>query len=58
MKLKLEITCDNLAFEDNPNEEIKRILLTLVEKLETGDFDIVPLCDDNGNRVGFAEFSK
>lgn len=58
MKFKIEIECDNAAFEDGvygPGEELGRILDALSDKL--GSLVIRPgdsesLHDSNGNRVG------
>lgn len=57
-KITIEINCDNAAFEDNPPEEVARILSRLVCALEDADSDALPefdgdvLYDSNGNRVG------
>ena len=54
-KFTLKIKTENAAFEENPMEEIKRILLDLIDRLdnETG---IYMLQDVNGNNVGSADF--
>lgn len=55
MKFKLEIECNNAAFEDAPDDEIARILRSCARRLEIG-FEGVSgrnaLFDANGNRVG------
>ena len=62
MKLLIEITCDNAAFNDddsNPDvgNECARILRELAEKFEyvSSPADRI-VFDVNGNRVGQAEF--
>jgi len=54
MKFRLEMTCDNAAFEDDPGE-IARILRATADKVESGATSVA-LIDANGNRVGVAEF--
>ena len=55
MKIRLEITCDNAAFEDNPNElgDILRHIGRLADN--HGSLADVPIYDTNGNRVGLIE---
>jgi hypothetical protein len=48
---KLELTCDNAAFEGDPSVEIARIIRDLADSLDQGELDVV-LRDINGNRVG------
>jgi len=57
MKVSIEITCDNAAFETRPGEELARILQKLAESVKGWDpltpFDIEQnLRDANGNMVG------
>lgn len=55
MKFKLEIDCDNAAFDDAPRQEIERILEKLTrDVLAWGLLGTIPLYDTNGNRVGRA----
>ena len=58
MKFKLEIDCNNAAFEDNPAGEIARILRQLSEGVESSEgvgwSRHWQLCDVNGNVVGGA----
>jgi hypothetical protein len=52
MKFKLEIECDNAAFEDDPSYEVARILKeAATEKVEQGTLT-GKLYDINGNLVG------
>jgi hypothetical protein len=55
MRLELKIRCDNAAFEENPREEVARILREVADKLvgefSYGDF-YETLRDINGNDVG------
>lgn len=48
MTFKLEINCDNAAFEDSPQIEVGRILAELAPEVESAG----NLYDINGNRVG------
>ena len=50
MKLTLEITMDNAAFEDDP-QELSRILSKLAEQADH-DPHTRPVFDINGNTVG------
>ena len=57
MKLRIEITCDNAAFSDEPGWEASWILSALCDRI--GRLDRVEfseaggvLMDNNGNRVG------
>ena len=54
LKFRLQITCDNHAFEDNAAPELARILRDLASRLERGEnFDMYRnLFDLNGNIVG------
>ena len=56
MMFRLDIDCDNAAFEEDPTAEVARILRRLADLL--GTRPIYPLCDLNGNGVGSAEFTK
>ncbi len=53
MTFKLNIECDNAAFEDNVGEEVGRILRQAAQKMERGDIPGT-LFDSNGNAVGEA----
>jgi len=59
MLLKLQIRCDNAAFEDNMTGEVFRILGTAGKKFselsKNTEVNECSLCDSNGNRVGFIE---
>ena len=60
MKLRIEIECDNAAFDDNEGE-IERILTDLGSRLPTGNphlGDSYILHDANGNWVGYAKFMR
>ena len=54
MKLRIEITCDNAAFEDDCLGEIERLLRTVTDRLAfSGETEMVgALVDANGNKVG------
>ena len=61
MKLKLTITCDNAAFEDNAGGQCASILNDLAALIT--DRDLLPgetftLRDFNGNRVGEAKVTR
>lgn len=49
---KLKIETDNAAFEDNPKEEIARLLKGVIDILEARGEDYGKLYDINGNPVG------
>ena len=51
MKFKIEIECDNAAF-DEPYEELARILRDLADDIEESVHLAHPIFDINGNRVG------
>lgn len=59
MKIKIEINCDNAAFEDNWFKELDDILVKansfLKKHYDYGqiDSDRKNLFDSNGNKVGF-----
>lgn len=58
MLVKIEIQCDNAAFDDDLAGEIKRILDIAAKKLAnrlggTSGVEEWPLSDANGNSVGF-----
>lgn len=58
MKLKLEITMDNAAFEDGEgHDEAARILREAADKIEAGAWAF-PLLDCNGNKVGKVETKR
>ena len=58
MKFKLEITCDNAAFDDDPGMEVASILAQLVDDLRDGEAGHDALRDVNGNTVGTWMFTK
>ena len=56
MRLTITINTDNVAFEDNRDAEIARILRRAADTIERGDADYPEtLRDFNGNRVGIIE---
>ena len=60
MRITIEINCDNAAFEDDPAQEVKRILSNLslrFDEMFTLPVGLIPLLDTNGNTVGSAEMS-
>lgn len=48
---KLEINCDNAAFDDDPLVELMRIMEDVAERLDDGQ-DNGTCRDTNGNEVG------
>ena len=54
MRFKLEISCDNAAFDEEPSIELARILHLAANQLEEGTTDD-NLRDSNGNTVGHFE---
>jgi hypothetical protein len=66
MKFTLEIDCSNAAFGENVGEafdEMRRIVLDYIQRTDDGRTCLaigqqVVLRDSNGNRVGFAKFTK
>ena len=56
MKFKLEIDCDNAAFEDDAAREVRRILLRLCNQAFHQEGGKLNLLDINGNSVGKAWF--
>jgi hypothetical protein len=58
MKIKIEICCDNAAFEGDPATEVKRILDRLTLRLMVNGLEDSALADVNGNRVGFLEVEE
>ena len=56
MDYKIEINCDNVAFDDDPAPEIARILENLVDNLKhDAALNTEKLRDINGNIVGSAK---
>lgn len=51
MTLRLEITCDNAAFDPDPLLECARILRVAAERMDNGE-TVGRLFDVNGNCVG------
>ena len=59
MKIKIEIDCDNAAFEDYPEGELCYILKHLARKVKfVNSLQDIPLLDSNGNSVGSFTVSK
>lgn len=65
MKFTLEISCDNAAFGESPEQmvqEIADILGSLSRKMESdphySPYGQIGLRDSNGNKVGTAKFTK
>jgi hypothetical protein len=61
MKIKINIDCENAAFEESEGLEVARLLRHLAdgfEGAEDGVVGIVPLFDINGNKVGRAVISE
>ena len=62
MKLKIEISLDNAAFEDGGTDEILEVVTAAIERLR-GRWPEVPpaethVTDSNGNKVGKAEVTR
>ncbi len=57
MKFKLEIDCDNSAFDDDRNAEVRRILQAVGNNMPQAQIS-APLYDANGNRVGSAQWVR
>jgi hypothetical protein len=59
MKFRIEIDCDNAAFDDDRNGELATILTRVAERLSDGlrlssrPERATALQDSNGNTVGF-----
>jgi hypothetical protein len=62
LKLKIEITMDNAAFEPDNGSEAARILRALADEIDGGNYPVCgivkPLRDLNGNEVGKARVVK
>lgn len=54
-KIVIAIRTTNAAFDDQPHEEVARILTELAEKLRRGR-EPEKLLDINGNAVGIVEY--
>ncbi len=52
MKFVLEISMVGAAFEEEPYQEIARLLRVIAAKVE-GGIDSSPIVDTNGNTAGF-----
>lgn len=52
MKFKLTIDCDNAAFEDDPADEVRTILLSMVDVVFVDKGYEHHVLDSNGNTVG------
>lgn len=57
MKFKLEIQCDNSAFDPCASDEVSTILFALAETMSLAPGNYWNLSDSNGNAVGEAEFT-
>jgi hypothetical protein len=64
MKLRIDINMENAAFDDDPAEEVRRILHEINGRLARGEFAEIfehggkhKLFDINGNRCGQLTFS-
>ena len=61
MKVTIEISTDNAAFEDHAGTELSRILRKLADKVDVwngaNEFKL-GLLDINGNKVGTARVEK
>ncbi len=55
MQFTINMTCDNAAFEDNPEREVARILRNLAQTLRNGPASrfYETIFDVNGNDVGW-----
>ncbi len=65
MKFKIEIDCDNAAFGDDNWTRCEELRTIIDKRLKewrhrVGEINTrkIPLYDSNGNRVGFAKFTK
>lgn len=59
MKVKIEINCDNAAFDDDADYEVSRILEELSDDiLQDTLLTDRKLYDINGNKVGFLKIVK
>lgn len=62
MKLKIEITMDNAAFEPDNGTEAARILRKLADEIDGGNYPVSgivkPLFDVNGNECGKAKVTR
>lgn len=59
VRVKIEIDCNNTAFEDlTPSVELHNILWTLCKRIIRDGISPYPLCDHNGNVVGKFEVIK
>ena len=57
MKVKIEINCDNAAFDESVSAEVARILRDLADTIPLSDLNVpfdrsLRLRDHNGNVVG------
>lgn len=61
MRIRIELECDNSAFEGTPAREVSRILKNLARSAENGglaELDGKKLMDINGNSVGRVEIEE
>lgn len=54
--MHVHIEMDNADFDENPQNELARIFRDLAERMESGISDVTFIRDQNGNRIGQAEF--
>lgn len=52
MQIVIEFSCDNAAFEDDFEGEIKLVLSRAQKAIDRGFHETAPLYDTNGNRIG------
>ena len=59
MRFKLELACDNAAFEGEAlGHELARILRLAADRVEADPTEARPIMDVNGNRVGDFGWTK
>lgn len=52
VKVKIEIICENAAFDGMPEAETARILFEIADAIDHGNFKNRVLIDLNGNKCG------
>ena len=60
MKLTIEFSMDNAAFEDDANAEVETIIETTLKRLANADLGrefSFPVFDTNGNKIGTCSVS-
>lgn len=55
-RMIISFEMDNAAFDMDPAAETARILRDLAERMECGINDVTHIWDENGNRIGQAEY--